>query len=141
MDVTAFPAADGGLLAEEAISLWLESGFDATKITCSSDGAGCMPVFDAHGGLVSMDTGRVDVLQQTLRALLARGHALEDVLPIFTANVAHVLRMPQKGRIGVGQDADLVALDPQGQVRHVMCRGQWMVSDGMPVRLGLFEND
>ena len=141
VDVTAFPCADGGLLAEDAIGIWLKSGFDPSRITCSSDGAGCMPVFDADGGLVSMDTGRVDVLSDTLQALLASGFNLEDVLPVFTANVANVLRMPNKGRVGVGLDADLVSLDAHGQVRDVMCRGQWMVSDGDPVRLGLFEND
>ena len=120
--------------------MWLDSKADGRRITCSSDGAGCMPVFDEHGGLLSMDTGQVSVLLQTLKALIERGYAMERVLPVFTSNVADVLRMPRKGRIGLNSDADLVAIRPDGDIRYVMSRGQWMVMDAMPTRRGLFES-
>jgi len=139
VDVTAFPDADDGFLAVEAIDRWLTEGHPLERLTCSSDGGGCLPTFDADGELIRMDVGRSDVLAQTLEGLLALGHPLERFLPIFTRNVARVLRLPQKGRLGPGLDADLVALSPEGRVRSVMCRGQWFVRDGDVVRRGPFE--
>ena len=71
--------------------------------------------------------------------LLARGLPLEDVLPIFTSNVATLLRLPKKGRIAVGADADLVVLDASHRIRDVMARGRFLVRDGKPVVTGTFE--
>jgi beta-aspartyl-dipeptidase (metallo-type) len=57
----------------------------------------------------------------------------------MTSNVARLLRLPGKGRIAAGADADLLCLGGRGQVRHVMARGRWMVQDGEPSVRGLFE--
>jgi beta-aspartyl-dipeptidase (metallo-type) len=86
-----------------------------------------------------MDVGRPSELALALAALLARGHALERVLPFFTSNVARVLRLGHKGRIRAGGDADLVVLDEKATVRDVMARGQWLVRGGEPVVRGPFE--
>lgn len=142
VDVTAFPPEDDpgdSLYAAEAIERWLAAGLPAERLTCSSDGAGCMPVFDAHGHICAMDVGRPATLSDTLRELLARGHALATVLPIFTTHVADLLRLPHKGRIAVGADADLVALDPEGRIDAVLARGTWLVRRGETVVFGPFE--
>ena len=139
VDVTAFPDAGDGLLAAAAIDRWLLEGHPIDRITCSSDGGGCLPVFDEDGELLSMDVGRSDVLVETIQSLLHMGHQLETFAPIFTSNIARTLRLPDKGHLSPGADADLVALDPEGQVRYVMCAGQWVVRDGDIVRRGNFE--
>jgi beta-aspartyl-dipeptidase (metallo-type) len=140
VDVTAFPDADGGLLASEAIDGWIRAGKDLSRLTCSSDGGGCLPIFDADGEMLQMDVGRSDVLGRTLMELLAMGHALEHILPVFTRNVARVIRMPSKGRLVAGADADLVALEPSGKIKHVMCGGRWVVRDEVVLSRGVFEN-
>ena len=76
---------------------------------------------------------------QWVRALCARGHQLEQVLPAITSNVASLLRLPAKGRIAPDMDADLVCLDESLQVEHVMAGGKWMVRDRTPVVKGTFE--
>jgi beta-aspartyl-dipeptidase (metallo-type) len=141
VDVTAFPEDDpgDGLTAAEAIARWLHAGLPAERLTCSSDGAGCMPVFDGHGHICAMDVGRPATLTQTVAGLLARGLELSHFLPVFTRSVADLLRLPHKGRVAVGADADLVAWTPAGQVSAVMARGQWLVRDGRPVVWGRFE--
>ena len=140
IDVTAFPADDDGVDAADAIARGLATpGFPAARLTCSSDGAGCLPVFDRDGALVEMDVGRPATLLATLAALLADGHPLERVLPVFTANVAGQLRLPGKGRIAVGADADLVVLDERAGARDVMARGRWLVRGGRPTAVGLVE--
>ncbi|MBK9030167.1 MAG: beta-aspartyl-peptidase [Myxococcales bacterium] len=139
LDVTAFPADDDGLDAATAIARCLaSSAFPAERLTCSSDGAGCLPVFDADGQLRAMDIGRPAALLATLATLVADGHPLERVLPVFTANVARQLRLGGKGQLTVGADADLVVLDDAGRARDVMARGRWMVRAGQPTVAGVF---
>lgn len=141
IDVTAFPVEEGedALSAPAAIAAYLASGAPRELLTCSSDGGGCLPTFDAQGRLVKMDIGRSAALAETLVELLAGGHALEDVLPVLTSNVAGVLRLARKGRIERGNDADLVVLDDRGRPRDVMARGRFLVQNGAPTVLGTFE--
>jgi beta-aspartyl-dipeptidase (metallo-type) len=105
----------------------------------SSDGGGCLPVFDAAGRVIAMDIGRPAAMAETLRELLACGQPLERVLPAFGANQARLLLLPQKGRLSEGADADLVVLDDDGSVDDVMARGRWHVLARRPVIRGALE--
>jgi beta-aspartyl-dipeptidase (metallo-type) len=67
------------------------------------------------------------------------GRPLEQVLPAFTANVAAQFRLVRKGQLRVGGDADLVVLDEDHRVLHVMARGRWHRRDGAPRVQGPFE--
>jgi len=141
VDVTAFPVAEGdeAYPAADAILLYLAAGAPPERLTCSSDGGGCIPTFDAEGRLTTMDIGRPAALADTLAILLERGQDLERVLPMFTSNVASLLRLPRKGTIAVGADADLVSLDGAHRIRDVMARGRFLVRNGEPVVRGTFE--
>ncbi|MCA9634430.1 MAG: beta-aspartyl-peptidase [Myxococcales bacterium] len=143
IDVTAFPDEDpgDGLSAVEAIARWLaDPELPDARLTCSSDGAGCMPVFDGDGRIVAMDVGRATTLRDTIAALVeGEGVALERVLPVFTRNVADLLRLPRKGRLQVGADADLLVLGDDLAIDGVMAGGRWLVKEGAQVVLGTFE--
>ncbi|GAA4800821.1 beta-aspartyl-peptidase [Lysobacter hankyongensis] len=142
VDITAFPVDDGedAWSAADAWERYRAAGAPAERITISSDAGGCLPTFDHDGRLCRMDVGRSQALIDTLRTLLARGHALDAVLPAFTRNVARALRLAGKGEIAVGADADLVALDADGGVTDVMAQGMWHVRDGDVLRHGPFEH-
>jgi beta-aspartyl-dipeptidase (metallo-type) len=141
VDVTAFPVDEGedAWSAADAWERYAAAGAPPERITISSDAGGCLPAFDHEGRMCRMDIGSSQSLLQTVRELLARGHALDTVLPAFTANIARLLRLPGKGGIALGADADLLALDAAGEVREVMARGVWHVREGRAVRRGLFE--
>jgi beta-aspartyl-dipeptidase (metallo-type) len=142
IDVTAFPVEPGDTRAwsaADALSRFLESDVDPTRVTVSSDGGGCLPEFDAAGRVVRWDVGAPRALAETLAELLDAGWPLEDVLPAFTSNVARLLRLPGKGRIAPGSDADLVVLDSAHRVRDVMALGRWHVRAGAAVVSGTFE--
>ena len=142
IDITAFPVDEGedAWSAADALVRYLDSGAPRDRVTVSSDAGGCLPCFDAQGRVCSMDVGPSGALVDTLRELLARGIALQDALPAFTSNVAGLLRLPGKGRIAVGADADLVALDASGAVTDVFAGGRPHLRDGAVLRRGTFES-
>ena len=141
VDITAFPVEEGedAWPAAEALMRYLDSGAPPERVSISSDAGGCLPCFDAHGRVCGMDVGHSGALLDTLRELLDRGLPLERALPPFTSNVADLLRLPGKGRIGVGMDADLVALEAGGAAAHVWVGGSFHVRAGDVVRHGMFE--
>lgn len=141
VDVTAFPVEEGddAWSAADAWERYQRHGGPAERLTISSDGGGCLPVFDAQGQMLRMDFASSSGLLETVRELAGRGHRLEEILPAMTSNVADLLKLPGKGRIAAGQDADLLCLGADLGVRHVMAGGRWMVEHGQPVRVGLFE--
>ncbi|MBS0376090.1 MAG: beta-aspartyl-peptidase [Proteobacteria bacterium] len=142
IDITAFPVEPGedAYPADEALARYLASGAPAALVTVSSDAGGCLPCFDADGRVSRMGVGDSGALLATLAAAEARGLALAEALPAFTSNPADVLRLPAKGRIAAGADADLVALDATGGARTVIIRGEVHVRDGAAVRRGTFES-
>jgi len=142
IDITAFPVEEDedAWPAGEALLQYLDAGLPATRVTVSSDGGGCLPTFDGEGRVVTFDVGRPSALGDTLEELLAGGQALERVLPAFTSNPANLLRLPRKGRVTAGSDADLVVLDRENRIADVMARGRWHVQGRTPVIRGTFES-
>ena len=67
------------------------------------------PLTEAPSGMVGLETS----LAATLTALYHTGQmSLSDILRKMTVNPACILRMPGKGRLAIGSDADLVVFDP-----------------------------
>ena len=121
IDVTAFPIenGDGAISAADAIREYLASDLPGNLISVSSDGGGCLPVFDEQGRMVKYEVGTSASLLEALSELTDSGVALECALPAFTSNPAEHLRLDGKGRIAVGYDADLVVLKEDGSVASV----------------------
>lgn len=132
VDITAFPEVHGEdeIWAHEALLHYLDSGAPARNVTVSSDGGGCLPVFDERGEMMSMAVGKPATLFRTLQRLLLDGHPPDRVLPAFSANSADLLRLQRKGHLQAGFDADLVVLDHAFDIRAVMARGRWHVDAG-----------
>ncbi|MFT5208671.1 MAG: beta-aspartyl-dipeptidase (metallo-type) [Flavobacterium sp.] len=141
IDLTAFPMEedDPGISITNAVTKYINQDLPLDKITVSSDGGGCLPVFDKQGVLSSVDFGRCSSLNQALFDLLDIGLSLEQVLPLFSSNVAALLRLKNKGNIIVGADADLVGLGNNHQISDVMCRGEWHKQNTKLLIKGKFE--
>ncbi|PRP92456.1 Isoaspartyl dipeptidase [Enhygromyxa salina] len=142
IDLTAFPADEvgEGLSAAEAIAAWKREGLPFSHLTCSSDGGGCMPHFDAQGQLEHYGVGQSATLLATIREASAdHGLELAELLPLFTTNVARLLRLRGKGEIAVGHDADLLILDDALEVDGLLARGRWLVRGAEAVVRGPFE--
>ncbi len=143
IDLTAFPknAVEPGISAAQALVDIIELGLPLEQVTVSSDGGGCMPFFSEQGELTHMDFGDPNTLSQTLKDAIESGLDLEQILPVFTRNVAKLLRMENKGQISVGCDADLLAIDHHFSITDVMAMGQWHRYDNKRVKKGFFEQE
>jgi beta-aspartyl-dipeptidase (metallo-type) len=141
IDITAFPVDEDedAWPADVALVRYLESGASPERVTISSDGGGCLPVFDAQGEITEMDIGRPSMLIKTLEDLLKAGAALPSVLPALTSNVASLLRFHDRGRIDAGFRADLVVISDDHRIEEVMVAGVWHVRNGQQQLFGQFE--
>jgi beta-aspartyl-dipeptidase (metallo-type) len=117
----------------------LGAGVPLEHITMSSDGCGSLPTFDANGNLLSLASGKPkSIFTELIDAVRQEKLPLEKALPMVTSNVAAILKLPGKGRIGAGRDADLLLLDEEDRIRHLLANGHWLVRDGTVVTRGAF---
>jgi beta-aspartyl-dipeptidase (metallo-type) len=71
------------------------------------------------------------VLDQLRACVLQEGFALEEVLPLATANTARTLQLKSKGTLEPGKDGDVLVLDPDSlELVEVIARGQRMMKQG-----------
>jgi beta-aspartyl-dipeptidase (metallo-type) len=101
------------------LDFYIENGGPLEQLTISSDTDSSTPAI---------------FYEQLCGLVVKHGHTLDLVLPLVTTNPATALKLPKKGRLEVGNDADIVILG-QGSldIRHVIAKGKRMVSDGKPV--------
>ncbi|KAK9915963.1 hypothetical protein WJX75_006621 [Coccomyxa subellipsoidea] len=106
----------------------------------SSDACGSLPVFDQHGKLLEYKVAEPKELLTCLQHLIVDYEVpMEKALPLFTENPARRLKLHNKGKIGVGKDADLLLLNAQTlELQAVFARGQ-LVKTPEWTRGGAFE--
>jgi beta-aspartyl-dipeptidase (metallo-type) len=64
---------------------------------------------------------------------------LENAVKVVTSNVASILKLKKKGRIIPGNDADVVLIDQQFKIKHVVALGQLMMKDAVILKKGNYE--
>ena len=139
VDVTAFETGDVGYEPAEALMRYMGQELPQDKLTISSDGGGCLPCFDSHGHMTKMDFASSSSMTEVFYQLLDEGISMEACLPFFTSNVADLMNFKNKGRLTLGCDADLLILDPNMRIKHVMAQGLWHVFDTHIIKKGSFE--
>lgn len=109
-----------------ALKELLESGVPIEHITFTSDACGSLPSFDpVSGKLIKIEMGLPDsILREIKEAVLNENIPLETALQVATSNPATILKLENKGRIGVGFDADLVVLNKDFSIQHLMANGK-----------------
>jgi beta-aspartyl-dipeptidase (metallo-type) len=122
------------------LKLLLEAGVPADNITFSSDSCGSLPGFDEQGRLVKLEMGLpASNLKELADCVLKEKIPLEISLKVLTSNVASILKLPGKGLVSAGMDADLLFLDPEMKIVHLLVMGKWAVRDGLVVKKGTYE--
>jgi beta-aspartyl-dipeptidase (metallo-type) len=129
------------MTVEKAIRLAVAKGAPLDRISVSSDANGSLPVFDGEGNLTGLGVGSQKALLEQLRAIVNGGILdLGRAIALFTANPAGFYGLDRKGRIAPGADADLMFLDSDLELVHLLARGRRAVSDGKVVLRGTFSD-
>jgi beta-aspartyl-dipeptidase (metallo-type) len=133
--------AEGEVKCSKGLKRLLDGGVPASRVSFSSDGQGSMPDFDENGRFTGLAIGRCASLWgEVVDAVKEEGIPLETALQVITSSPADHYRLPRKGRVAEGLDADFVLVDQETlAIRTVVARGQVMVKDGKPVVFGTFE--
>lgn len=132
--------ADGEVPAARALRVLREDGL-LDRVTCSSDGQGSLPLFDESGALSGLTMGSCASLWEALReSILGEGLPIEAAAMTVTSTPARALRLPGKGRLEVGADADILLVEAgQLQVSGLVARGRTMMWRGGLLVRGNFE--
>ena len=143
VDITASSYSyypDDEIKSSKAIIDLVNARVPPEHITMSSDGCGSLPIFDNKGNLVKLDSGDPKSIFIELIDLVEKEKfPLEQALKVVTSNVADILKLSNKGRITVGKDADVVLLDKDNRVYHLVANGNLMVKNAQKIKLGHFE--
>ncbi len=122
-------AEEGETTAGKALNILLQRGVSSDNITFSSDAQGSLPAFNEQGEYIGLDVGKCDSLFNEVRtAILDEQVDMAIALKVITANPATILKLPAKGAVKEGYDADVVLLD-QGRldIDTVIARGVPMI--------------
>jgi beta-aspartyl-dipeptidase (metallo-type) len=125
----------------EAATRLIEGGVPVNQILISSDGNGAPPKEERGEAVPTRaNYGHVGSLHMVWRQIVQSGRAdMETALAMVSRNVAKAYRLPQKGEIAVGKDADLLVLDTELGVSSVIARGRVMVDHKWIAARGMFE--
>jgi beta-aspartyl-dipeptidase (metallo-type) len=118
--------ADEEIKPSIALKELLNSGVPLGHITFTSDGCGSLPGFDPETGkLIKIEMGLPSsILRELKEAVLNDGIPLEQALQVATSNPADILKLPGKGHIQEGYDADILILDAEFNIVHLMAMGK-----------------
>ncbi len=115
----------------EALNEIKSLGLPLTRVTISSDANGSLPVFDEKGKLVALTVAsQKDFIRAFRKAVQKNVLTLEEAVAVFSTNAADFYRLPGKGKLLPGYDADLLLLDEELQIKYVFSRGRLMVEEG-----------
>jgi beta-aspartyl-dipeptidase (metallo-type) len=143
VDITASSYAyfpDEEIKPSKAIKQLIDSGVPPEHITMSSDGCGSLPSFDENGNLTRLEMGYpVSVYLELVDLVTQENAPLETALKVVTSNVADILKLKNKGRIQTGKDADLVVIDSDYKIIHVVAMGNLMMKNSVILKKGSYE--
>jgi len=123
-----------------ALKLLLRAGVPPGNITFSSDACGSLPGFDEKGNLVKLEMGLPSAnIRELADAVTKEKVPLETALKVLTSNPATILKLPGKGFILQGMDADLLFLDRGMNMINLIAMGSWVIRNYEVLKKGSYE--
>ncbi len=134
---------EGEVACGQALARMLAAGVPVERITFTSDGQGSLPKFDDAGAFVGLGVGKLSSLYAAVReAVVDVRVPFELAIKVITSNPADRLKLKNKGRIQLDQDADVVLLDDETlEIMDVFALGKPMMLGGKQLVWDVFEEN
>ncbi len=115
--------------AGDVIKKILDEGIESKRLTLSSDGNGSFSSYDEDGQLIEIGVASVSALHDELKYMVNElKMPLEDALPFFTIHPAAAIGLGAfKGKLEPKYDADILIVDKELCIEHVIAKGQLML--------------
>jgi beta-aspartyl-dipeptidase (metallo-type) len=138
-DLDPNPPEDQQLSVAMAVERCLAKNASLDRVTVSSDGNGSLPVFNEQGVLTGLTVASEKSLLANFRYLIRNKIvSIDQALKLFSTNSASCYKLAGKGRIEKGFDGDLILLDKELQLVHVLAKGRIMIEDSVVKATGTF---
>jgi len=125
----------------KAVLYALKEGVSIDKMTFSTDGHAGLTKFNEQGQPVGVTKAPIDKNLEETIALVHKGKLpIEEAFKLVTTNPAENLGLQHKGRIKVGNDADLCCFDEDLTLKDVFAKGELMMEDNVVIKKGNFES-
>ncbi len=143
IDITAssypyFPQYE--IKPSKAIVEFLKAGVPLENITMTSDACGSLPDFDEKGNLIRLEMGYPkSIFTEIVDAITKENLEIEKAIKVSTSNIADILKLRDKGRIAVNRDADIIVVNDDFEIIHLVANGEIMTRDKKMLRRGSYE--
>ncbi len=138
-DLNPDPTESRHLSVAAAIDRCLAMQASLDHITVSSDGNGSLPVFDEQGELTGLTVASEKSLLVNFRFVVKNKLlSMVQAVKLFSTNPARCCKLTGKGKIKAGFDGDLLILDQDLSLVHVLAKGRIMVQDRRVKTRGTF---
>ena len=131
----------GEVKCSQALKRMIKAGVSVEQITFTSDAQGSLPEFDDEGHFAGLGIGRIQSLYREWRdCIIEEKIEITEALKVVTENPARILKLPEKGQLAKGFDADIVLFTPDDLTIHtVFAKGIKMVGNQEVLVKGTFE--
>ena len=143
IDITAssypyFPQYE--IKPSKAIVEFLKAGVPLENITMTSDACGSLPDFDEKGNLIQLEMGYPkSIFTEIIDIITKENLEIEKAIKVSTSNIADILKLKDKGRIAVNKDADVIVVNDDFEIIHLIANGEIMTRDKEILRKGSYE--
>ena len=127
--------------ASTGLRRMLEEKVPLKHISFSSDGNGSLPIFDDKNQIVGVGICFPESLYREFKdSVLVEKLPLEKVIQVVTSNVAHILKLENKGTIEKGKDGDIILLTKDTlEIDTVIAKGRFLMKNKKLLANGTFE--
>lgn len=135
------PVEEGEISVAEALKQIKAANLPLSRVTVSSDSNGSLPAFNGQGELIGLGVAnQKDFLRTFQQIWREKILTREEAIQVFSTNAAGFYKLPGKGRVETGFEADLLLLNEAAELRYVFSRGKALLEKGRLKVRGTFSS-
>lgn len=135
------PVEEGEISVAEALKQIKAANLPLSRVTVSSDSNGSLPAFNGQGELIGLGVAnQKDFLRTFQQIWREKILTREEAIQVFSTNAAGFYKLPGKGRVETGFEADLLLLNEAADLSYVFSRGKALLEKGRLKVRGTFSS-